>query len=104
MLDSVRVRLTVWYIGVLALVLIVFALLAYWFLARTLSRRTDDSLVEMASAFSETLQAEEREGQSGLEKVVSQTAASSREDAAVIDAASEYSFRGYAFVVYDQTR
>ncbi len=51
MLDSVRTRLTLWYTGVLALVLILFAVSAYLFLARTLNSGTNDSLVKAADSF-----------------------------------------------------
>ena len=44
MLDSVRTRLTVWYTGVLALVLILFSVGVYGLLARQLARRLEGSL------------------------------------------------------------
>src|ERR1700704_5058104 len=59
MFSSVRVRLTLWYTGVLALVLISFALAGYFFLSFTLNRRTDDALAEMANAFAATVATEE---------------------------------------------
>ncbi|MBA2340823.1 MAG: sensor histidine kinase, partial [Pyrinomonadaceae bacterium] len=51
MFDSVRARLTLWYTGVLALVLVAFAVTSYFFLDHTLDQRTDNSLAEMARAF-----------------------------------------------------
>jgi heavy metal sensor kinase len=44
MLDSVRVRLTLWHVGVLALVLVVFSISVYALLARSLYARLDDDL------------------------------------------------------------
>jgi two-component system, OmpR family, sensor kinase len=58
MFDSVRVRLTLWYTGVLALVLICLAAAMYWALDRTMARRTDASLAETSDGFISTLQAE----------------------------------------------
>jgi heavy metal sensor kinase len=108
MFDTVRVRLTLWYTGVLALVLIVFAVSAYLFLSSTLDRRTNDSLTEMFRAFAETLSAEQREMQTGAGRVVSPDAQGQIQpanvDAAVIEAASEYHLRDYQFVIYDESR
>jgi heavy metal sensor kinase len=108
MFDSVRARLTLWYTGVLALVLAVFAVSAYFFLTRTLDRRTNDSLAEMSRAFAETLSAEQREMEAGASRAVPPDAQSQIQpfnvDAAVIEAASEYRLRDYQFVIYDESR
>ena len=50
MFDSMRSRLTLWYTGVLALVLVVFAAAAYAYLARAARERTDQSLADAAQA------------------------------------------------------
>lgn len=103
MLDSVRSRLTLWYTGVLALVLVAFALTAYFFLAHTLDRRTDTSLAEMARAFVSTLameQIEFAEGSAALHTIGRDNLA----DAAVAEAVSEYRFRDYQVIVYDDAR
>lgn len=108
MFDSVRARLTLWYTGVLALVLVVFAVSAYLFLSRTLDRRTDDSLAEMSRAFAETLSAEQREMLAGASRALPLDAQGQIQpvnvDAPVIEAASEYRLRDYQFVVYDESR
>jgi two-component system OmpR family sensor kinase len=57
-LDSVRVRLTLWYTGVLALVLILVAIVTYLFYARDIYQRIDSGLVELSSAFTTTFHAE----------------------------------------------
>jgi heavy metal sensor kinase len=44
MLDSVRVRLTLWYVGVLALVLVGFSLVLYALVSRSLYEDLDDNL------------------------------------------------------------
>jgi len=64
MLDSVRVRLTLWYTAVLTLVLIVLALITYFIFWRSTLQRTDVSLSELSEAFLTTLDAETKD-QSG---------------------------------------
>jgi heavy metal sensor kinase len=46
MLQSMRARLTLWYTGILALVLIVFATATYIYFARANVQRTDDALLD----------------------------------------------------------
>ena len=58
MLDSVRVRLTLWYSAVLALVLLALAGAMYLLLARNALRSTDSNLSELADAFLTTVDAE----------------------------------------------
>jgi heavy metal sensor kinase len=58
MLDSVRVRLTLWYTAVVAVVLILLAVLTYFLYARNIALRTDNNLVELADAFATTFNAE----------------------------------------------
>src|ERR1700731_5470649 len=58
MLDSVRVRLTLWYTGLLALFLVLLSLITYFIFWRSTLQRTDGSLVELSEAFLSTVQAE----------------------------------------------
>ena len=58
MFRSMRARVTLWYAGVLALVLILFSLASYAYLARAAQRRTDNSLAEAANSFISTLSTE----------------------------------------------
>ena len=44
MFASVRTRLTLWYVGVLAFVLLVFSTLVYGLMARSLNQRLDNGL------------------------------------------------------------
>ncbi len=46
-----RARLTIWYAGVLALVLLLFSLVTYVYLESAAQRRTDNSLLEAANSF-----------------------------------------------------
>jgi heavy metal sensor kinase len=53
-----RARLTLWYTGVLALVLILFSLVTYAYLVRAAQWRTDNSLAETADSFISTVSTE----------------------------------------------
>src|SRR5215510_2391316 len=67
MLDSVRTRLTFWYVGVLALVLIVFSAGVYLLLARNLYRRMDESLRSSSESIAISLVRERAEGETVAE-------------------------------------
>ncbi|MEP7273643.1 MAG: heavy metal sensor histidine kinase [Acidobacteriota bacterium] len=67
MLDSVRTRLTLWYVGVLTLVLLVFSFGVYGLLARNLERRTDVGLRGAIDSMKHLLGYERLEGDSELE-------------------------------------
>jgi heavy metal sensor kinase len=95
MFNSVRARLTLWYTGVLALVLISFALAGYFFLSYTLNRRTDEALAEMANGFAATLANEEADSHSG-----EANAAGSSADEIVKEVVNQDQFRDYQVVVY----
>ncbi|MCU1239555.1 MAG: hypothetical protein JWO71_281 [Candidatus Acidoferrum typicum] len=58
MLDSVRVRLTLWYTGLLALFLVLLALITYFIFWRSTLQRTDGNLAELSEAFLSTVRAE----------------------------------------------
>jgi heavy metal sensor kinase len=88
MLDSIRIRLTIWYLTVLALVMIAFAALAYVSILRVLTRETDNNLVEMAENFTAEVQSHQRDEGETLEKKFA-------------DEIGEFHFRDYHFVVYD---
>jgi len=65
-LDSVRVRLTLWYVGVLALVLIAFSVMVYTLLSRVLYQRVDDGLQSAISVATKSLTNDIEEGQTVL--------------------------------------
>lgn len=54
--DSVRARLTLWYSGVLAIILITLSLVTYFVLVHTTSQHTNASLTELAFAFRSAIQ------------------------------------------------
>ena len=75
MFDSVRMRLTLWYVTVLALVLITFSIGIYTLLSRSLYERVDDSLraviqVAIKSLIHET--EEEQTSQGAAESTVTE--------------------------------
>lgn len=58
MLDSVRVRLTLWYSIVLGLVLVLLAVSTFIVYRRSITQRRDSNLVELSNAFTATFNAE----------------------------------------------
>jgi heavy metal sensor kinase len=90
MLDSVRVRLTVWYTAVLALVLAVLAVITYFIFWRSAMQRTDANLVELSEGFLVTLRAE-LEDQTGPDPF----------RAAAQVAMTEHFFRGQFYAILD---
>ena len=63
LLDSVRVRLTLWYVSVLALVLIAFSVVLYALFARALHHRIDESLLAVIEVTIKSLTNDLEEGQ-----------------------------------------
>src|SRR6267143_4674337 len=90
MLDSVRVRLTLWYTAVLTLVLIVLCLITYFIFWRSTLQRSDVNLSELSEAFLTTLDAEVND-QSGPDslKLAGQVAI------------TEHRFRDHIFAIFD---
>src|SRR5713226_10725884 len=90
MLDSVRVRLTLWYAGVLALFLVALSLITYFIFWRSTLQRTDSNLAELSEAFLSTVHAEMLD--------------SHGPDAprlAVQEAIVEHHYRDHVFAVFD---
>lgn len=90
MLDSVRLRLTVWYTAAVAVVLIVLACLTYFLYARNIAQRSDSNLVELTDAFATTFNAELPD-ETGPDAPVK----------AAREAMLEHRFRGVVFVFLD---
>jgi len=94
MFDSVRVRLMLWYTGVLALVLVFLSAGTYWLVERTTSRRTDVSLAEISEGFLTTLQSEYKDQlreQAGADPL----------RAAAQESVQEFRLRDHRFAVLD---
>jgi two-component system, OmpR family, sensor kinase len=67
MVDSVRTRMTLWYVGMLGLALVIFSAGVYWLLARELSRRMDQSLEASVESIALSLLHERAEGETEAE-------------------------------------
>jgi two-component system OmpR family sensor kinase len=90
MFDSMRSRLTLWYTGVLALVLVIFAAATYAYLARAARERTDQSLADTANSLVSIFAAESNdEDQSG--------------DDAAIEVTRDFQFSDRQAVIFDET-
>jgi len=90
LLDSVRVRLTFWYAGVLALFLVVLSLITYFIFWRSTLQRTDSNLAELSEAFLTTVQAEMLDNHGpDVAKLATQ------------EAIVEHRFRDHVFAVFD---
>jgi two-component system OmpR family sensor kinase len=63
LLDSVRVRLTLWYVSVLALVLVAFSAAVYVLLSRSLHQRVDEGLRSVVEVATKSLTHDTEEGQ-----------------------------------------
>jgi heavy metal sensor kinase len=92
MLNSVRIRLTLWYIAVMTGVLIALALATYVILKKNAIRRTDAAAVEQADSFMKTVDAE-----------VHDAAGSETLREGLNAAISEHRFRDTLFFVLDQS-
>ena len=90
MLDSVRVRLTLWYSVVLAAVLISVAVLTYFLYWHNISQRTDSDIKQLSAAFVTTFNAE----------LAYETGPSAAKDAAR-EAMLEHRYRNTFFVLMD---
>ncbi|HEX8557470.1 MAG TPA: heavy metal sensor histidine kinase [Pyrinomonadaceae bacterium] len=64
MINSLRVRLTLWYVSALALILVVFGVAVYALLSRALHRRVDDALRSTLEISITSLRHDAQEGQS----------------------------------------
>ena len=95
MFNSIRLKLTVWYVGILALVLVAFAIVMYFLVVRALANETDENLAEMARNFQTSLAAEQAD----------EPEKSSIENG-IREAIDESRFHDYIFAVYaaDQRR
>ena len=92
MLDSIRTRLTLWYTGVLALVLVVLFVITYLVFLRSVQRRMDNDLGELSQAFLATVRAE-LEDQTAPDPFM----------VAVEAAIAEHHFRDHVYAILDSS-
>lgn len=88
MFSSIRVKLTLWYIGILATLITVFALIGYSLFVSALRENTDETLSQMARTLTSSIQGEEHDEESERSS-----------DEHVQERLNEFRFRDYQFVV-----
>ncbi len=89
MFSSIRIKLTLWYVCVLALIIVAFAAVAYSLFVNVLREETDENLFEMANSLGAAIKAEKNDGEKYLPP-----------DNLIKDALSEFRFRDYQFAVF----
>lgn len=90
MLSSVRIRLTFWYSGAMAVILLLLASATYFLLRQNVGKRVDAQSVELADAFLSTVNAE-----------MADASKPDSLDDGVSAAISEHRFRDVTFAVFD---
>lgn len=88
MFSSIRVKLTLWYICVLALIVAAFALITYSSLIGVFRQETDESLMELAQTLSASIMAEQNDSENQR-----------KSDDLVRESLDEFRFRDFQFAV-----
>src|SRR5580704_9836074 len=89
MFNSVRIRLTLWYVAAMGLVLVILAAGTYVVFEKNFIRKADADAVELANSFLATVRAELRD------------ADGDKPEEGIAAAMSEHRFRDVVFVVFD---
>lgn len=90
--SSTKFRLTLWYVGVLTLILTLFAVAAYSLFAAALRSQVDSTLAEIAVSFEDTVKREIKdEAAARVPEAVEEV---------IRDSAEEINFRNYKIFVY----
>ena len=116
MLNSIRTRLTLWYLGVLALIIIAFAAVIYLLVSRNLSQTLDNNLAEIGRGVEADLRKEEAD--IAAERLLPPTPVEEDEDEkksvdapdeapltieqAIAEELEDLRLRDYGFVVFEQ--
>lgn len=88
LLSSIRAKLTVWYVAVLAVFILGFAVAIYYSVIQSLNRDINSRLVSVANSYSTAAQAEQDEEGRDLQG-----------ERAVLEAISEFRFRDYGLII-----
>ena len=97
MFDSIRTQLALWFTGVLAVILIAFAVASLIFLNYTIRRQTDTTLEEISRTFSESIEREQ------LDSDEDNAAPEAKKLEAIREIADDMRFRNYRIFVFDQS-
>ena len=89
MFSSIRVKLTFWYICVLALIIVAFAVATYSVFVKSLQKETDENLTEMAKTLAASVSSNRDEDEIELTT-----------DYLVKEALDEFRFRDFLFAVF----
>lgn len=89
MFSSIRVKLTIWNICVLALIVSALAVITYSLFVSVLRHETDENLSEMANTLSVAMQGEQNDGENDQ-----------KPDDLITESLGEFRFRDYQFAVY----
>src|ERR1700754_1804758 len=91
MFSSVRIRLTLWYTGAMAVILIFLASVTYFVIRANVGKRADMQAIELADTFLSTVDAE-----------MGDATKPDSLDEGVTTAIAEHRFRDVIFAVFDQ--
>lgn len=95
-LSSTKIRLTFWYVGVLALILILFAAATYLLFDSVLRFQTDSTLAEIATSFENTAnrELEDEDDKQNIDLI----------NQAISDATVEVRFKNYKIFVFSSDK
>ena len=91
MFSSIRVKLTLWYIGVLAVIIIAFAAVTYFLFVRVLRDEINSNIQEMATNVVASVKGEQQDG-----------ARRRTSDKIIEEALSEFRFRDYHVAIFSR--
>jgi two-component system, OmpR family, sensor kinase len=89
--NTIRIRLTLWFTAILALVLLTFVFSTYFFLDYTIRRQTDRTLRELSTSFTDVIASEEKD----------EPSEDGTDLGAVNEALEDLRFRNYQIFVFD---
>ncbi len=89
MFDSIRTKLTLWYAGVLAILIIAFAAITYFSVNRILMQETDENLSAMSKNFASAVSSEQTTEDDKLS-----------ESAAIAEAIKEFKFQDFQIFTF----
>ena len=94
MFDSIRIRLTLWYVVVLAAFVAIFSVIVYFAVVESVDRDLNLRLQEMASSFKTAVESEARDQD--------EEDRGDHTEAAIKEASAEMRLRDFPFIVYDR--
>ncbi|MEZ5306202.1 MAG: ATP-binding protein [Pyrinomonadaceae bacterium] len=96
LLNSTKVRLTIWYAGVLSFVLVLFAVSMYFFVVRALYSQTDSTMREIASSFENAVKQEFGDQSDQTDPRIL--------NGSIQDATGEVSYENYRLIIFSSEK